>query len=123
MAYDHDLADRVRELMPVDADHDEKAMFGGLAFLVGGNMAVAVSGRGGLMVRIDPADNERLRRSKGVGPMVMAGRETDGWVRVDADAVRTTRQLTRWVGIGLAYALTLPAKPAKKARGRSTRAR
>ena len=116
MAYDHDLADRVRELMPVDADHDEKAMFGGLAFLVGGNMAVAVSGRGGLMVRIDPADNERLRRSKGVGPMVMAGRETDGWVRVHSDAVRTTRQLTRWVGIGLDYALTLPAKPAKKAK-------
>ena len=115
MAYDHDLADRVRELMPVDADHDEKAMFGGLAFLVGGNMAVAVSGRGGLMVRIDPADNERLRRSKGVGPMVMAGRETEGWVRVDADAVRTTRQLTRWVGIGLDHASTLPPKTAKAA--------
>jgi len=113
MAYDSVLADRIRELIPFEVDHDERAMFGGLAFLVGGHMAVAASSQGGIMVRCEPTDTERLRRSAGTGPMVMQGRELEGWLRVDDEHVRTTRQLSRWVGIGVAYAASLPAKPAK----------
>ena len=83
MAYDVVLADRIRELIPIDSDHVEKAMFGGLAFLVGGNMAVVASGQGGVMVRVDPAESERLQRSKGVEPMVMKGRPMAGWLRIE----------------------------------------
>ena len=104
VSYDPVLADRIRELVPFEADHTETAMFGGLAFLVGGNMAVVASGQGGVMVHVDPTESERLRRSKGVEPMVMKGRPMAGWLRVDDEHVRTTRQLSRWVGIGLAYA-------------------
>lgn len=118
MAYDTDLADRIRALIPLEAEHTEKAMFGGLAFLVGGHMAVVASGQGGIMLRCEPADTGRLRRSPGAGPMVMKGKELDGWLRVDADHVRTTRQLSRWVGTGVAYAAALPPKAAKKAKPR-----
>ena len=113
VSYDPVLADRIRELIPFEADHTETAMFGGLAFLVGGNMAVVASGQGGVMVRVDPAESERLQRSKGVEPMVMKGRPMAGWLRIDDEHVRTTRQLSRWVGIGIAYAGSLPAKPPK----------
>jgi TfoX/Sxy family transcriptional regulator of competence genes len=116
MAYDPVLADRIRELIPFEVDHAEKAMFGGLAFLVGGNMAVVASGQGGLMVRVDPGESERLQRSKGVEPMVMKGRPMTGWLRIDDEHVRTTRQLSRWVGIGLAHAGTLPPKAPKAGR-------
>ncbi len=115
MAYDTGLADRIRALVPLEAEHTEKAMFGGLAFLVGGHMAVVASGQGGIMLRCEPADTDRLRRSPGAGPMVMKGKELDGWLRVDADHVRTTRQLSRWVGIGVAFASSLPPKAPKKA--------
>ena len=118
MAYDHDLADRIRGLIPVELDREEKAMFGGLSFLISGNMAVAASGRGGLLVRVDPEQSERLRtRSKGVERMVMGGRSMDGWLLVGADSVRTTRQLSRWVTLGVTYARSLPpkAKTARKA--------
>ena len=118
MPYDPVLADRIRELIPFEADAAEKAMFGGLAFLVGGHLAVAASRDGGLMVRCDPAATDRLRRSKGTGPMVMRGSELDGWLRVDPDAVRTTRQLSRWVDIGVTYAESLPPRPAKERRRR-----
>ncbi|CAA9503775.1 MAG: FIG00825063: hypothetical protein [uncultured Solirubrobacteraceae bacterium] len=110
MPYDEDLANRIRELLGGDADVTEKRMFGGLAFLTGGHMAVAVSGKGGLMVRVDPAETEALREKPGAGPFEMRGRVLDGWLRVDADAVRTKRQLEPWVKRGAVYARSLPTK-------------
>ncbi|WP_422746773.1 TfoX/Sxy family protein [Mycobacterium sp. WMMD1722] len=110
MAYDRDLADRIRELIAGERHVTEKAMFGGLAFLIDGNMAVAASGQGGLMVRIPPADTETLLDRDHVEPMVMSGRDVRGWVRVHADGVRTTRQLHTWVRRGVEYARSLPAK-------------
>ncbi|HEX6130832.1 MAG TPA: TfoX/Sxy family protein [Actinomycetota bacterium] len=110
MAYDEDLAERIRELLAGDADVAERKMFGGLAFLVGGNMAVAASGQGGLLVRVDPAASERLVATTGARPMEMRGREMRGWLRVDADDVRSKRQLAEWVELGTDHARTLPAK-------------
>jgi TfoX/Sxy family transcriptional regulator of competence genes len=110
MAYDEDLANRVRELLGGDPDVREKKMFGGLAFLAGGHMAVAVSGKGGLMVRVDPGETEALLARPGAGPFEMRGRELDGWLRVDADGVRTKRQLVPWVERGVGYARSLPPK-------------
>lgn len=109
MAYDQDLANRIRELL--SGQHcAEKPMFGGLAFLIGGNMAVCVSGQGGLMVRVPPADTEKLLDRAHVQPMVMAGRETRGWVRVTEAGVQTKRQLQGWVRRGTDYARSLPTK-------------
>jgi TfoX/Sxy family transcriptional regulator of competence genes len=88
----------------------EKRMFGGLAFLVGGNMAVAASGEGGLMLRIDPADSETLTAEPGVERVVMRGRAMDGWLRVDTGVVDADGALRRWVDLGLAHARSLPAK-------------
>ncbi len=102
MAYDHDLADRLRAALSTRPGVTEKAMFGGLAFLVDGAMAVAVSGQGGLMVRCDPAQAVDLLAAEGVEPMVMHGRETAGWLRVSADAVEPDPELDRWVEVGCA---------------------
>ncbi len=110
MAYDEELAQRIREMLAAEGGVTEKKMFGGLAFLVGGNMAVAASGQGGLLVRVDPAESERLCASGTAEPMVMRGREMAGWLRVDGGAVRTRPQLARWVERGTAYARSLPAK-------------
>jgi len=110
MAYDEDLADRIRELLGPQKGVEEKRMFGGLAFLINGNMSVAVSGRGGLMVRVPPDETEKLLARDHVEPMVMAGRETRGWLRVRSDGVKTKRQLQSWVTRGVAYAGSLPPK-------------
>lgn len=110
MAYDEELVNRLRELLAAEAGVQEKRMFGGLAFLIGGNMAVAASGRGGLMVRVPPDDTAALLGRDHVEPMIMAGRETRGWVRVGADGVRTNRQLKSWVTRGVDYAKSLPPK-------------
>ena len=110
MAYDEDLAHRVRELLGGTADVQEKPMFGGLAFLIGGNMAVCVSGQGGLMVRAPADDTAALLQREHVEPMVMAGRETRGWVRVSTDGLTTKRQLRSWVARGTAHARSLPPK-------------
>jgi TfoX/Sxy family transcriptional regulator of competence genes len=110
MAYDEDLANRIRELIDADPDITEKTMFGGLAFLVGGNMSVAASGQGGLMVRVDPDDTEGLLRKPHARPFEMRGREMQGWLRVDAEGLRTKRQLEPWVKRGVAYARSLPPK-------------
>ena len=104
MAYDEDLANRIREQL---ADQDavtEKAMFGGLAFLLHGRMAVAVSGQGGLMVRVDPARSEELTAADGVERMVMRGRQMDGWLRVAVERVATDDALAHWVRHGVAAA-------------------
>lgn len=114
MAYDEDLADRIRELIAGERGVTEQKMFGGLAFLVGGHMAVAASGRGGLMVRVDPARSEALLAKSTASRMVMRGREMAGWVRVPSEDVRTKRQLARWVTLGTTYAGSLPAKKARK---------
>jgi TfoX/Sxy family transcriptional regulator of competence genes len=110
VAYDEDLADRIRMLLDGEAGITEKKMFGGLAFLIGGNMAVAASGQGGLLVRADPESSDSLLASTGVRPMEMRGKEMPGWLRVDTEAVRTKRQLEKWVRVGTAYARALPAK-------------
>jgi TfoX/Sxy family transcriptional regulator of competence genes len=113
VAYDENLADRIRELVGDQQQLSEQKMFGGLAFLIGGNMAVAASGQGGLMVRVDPAQGEKLVASGSAEPMEMRGRQMTGWLRVPADAVRTKRQLARWVVLGTAYAASLPPKTRK----------
>jgi TfoX/Sxy family transcriptional regulator of competence genes len=110
MAYDEDLAARIRELVAGEAGVTEQRMFGGLAFLIGGNMAVAASGQGGALVRVDPDEGDALLSEPGAEPMVMRGRPMSGWLRVDADALRTDAQLERWVRRGVAYARSLPAK-------------
>lgn len=110
MAFDEDLANRVRELIAVEAGLDEKKMFGGLAFLIGGNMAVGISGQGGLMVRVDPAETEALIARPHARPFEMRGREMKGWLRVDPEGVRTKRQLEPWVRRGVAFVRALPPK-------------
>src|SRR5207247_3434389 len=110
MAYDEELADRIRELVAGESTLTEKKMFGGLAFLIGGNMAVAASGQGGILVRVDPAQSDRLVATTNARLMEMRGRQMQGWLRVDPDDVRTRRQLARWVELGTAYARSLPAK-------------
>jgi TfoX/Sxy family transcriptional regulator of competence genes len=110
MAFDEDLADRVRELVGGTRGLSERRMFGGLAFLVNGHMAVSVSRQGGLMVRFDPNDGDALLRRAHVRPFEMRGRELAGWLRVDDEGLRTKRQLEGWVTRGLAYARSLPPK-------------
>lgn len=110
MAYDEELADRVRELIGSDSELTEKKMFGGLAFLIGGNMAVAASGQGGVLVRVDPTQSERLVATTNARPMEMRGRQMQGWLRVGAADLRTKRELGKWVEVGTTYARSLPAK-------------
>ena len=110
MAYDEDLANRVRELLAGEKSVTETKMFGGLAFLIGGNMSVAASGQGGLLVRVDPEQTDALLEKPHVGLMEMRGRSMRGWLRIDDDGLRTKRQLEPWVKRGAAYARSLPAK-------------
>jgi len=110
VAYDEELAARIRELLLGARGLTEQKMFGGLAFLIGGNMAVAASGQGGLLVRVDPEQGDKLIATTVARPMVMRGREMSGWLRVDDDDVRTKRQLSKWVNLGASYAGSLPAK-------------
>jgi hypothetical protein len=110
VAYDEDLANRIRELLADEPAVTEKRMFGGLAFLVGGHMAVAASGQGGLMVRVDPDETDALLALPHTGPMEMRGTPARGWLRVDAEGVRTRRGLAPWVARGVAYAGALPPK-------------
>ncbi len=110
MAYDEDLADRIRELLAGECELTEKKMFGGLAFLIGGNMAVAASGQGGVLVRVDPAQSDTLVATTNARLMEMRGRRMQGWLRVPAEAVATKRELRRWVELGTTYARSLPAK-------------
>jgi TfoX/Sxy family transcriptional regulator of competence genes len=110
VAYDTDLANRIRELLADTDGVTEKAMFGGLAFLVGGHMAVAVSREGGIMVRVEPAATEALIARPHARAFEMRGREMDGWLRVDPAGLRTKRQLEPWVRRGVAYVSALPPK-------------
>ncbi len=110
MAYDEDLADRIRALLATDHDVAEKKMFGGLAFLIGGHMSVSASGQGGLLLRCDPEETKTLVREPGVGRFEMRGRAMDGWLRVDADTIESPEELERWVAVGVDYARSLPPK-------------
>jgi len=110
MPYDEDLANRIRELIASEASVVEQRMFGGLAFLVAGNMSVAVSGQGGLLLRCDPAKTDALLAKPHAQPFEMRGRTMSGWLRVHPDGVRSKRQLERWVARGVGYARSLPPK-------------
>jgi hypothetical protein len=110
VAYDEDLADRIRGMVGAESNVTEQPMFGGLAFLVDGNMAVAASGQGGVMVRVDPGESDELVGSGEADPVVMRGRPMRGWLRVGPERLRTGKQLARWVDLGVGYARSLPPK-------------
>lgn len=110
MPYDENLAQRIRDRLGGEAHLTEKKMFGGLAFLIGGNMAVAASGQRGLLVRVDPAQSDELLATTNARPMEMRGGPVQGWLRVDADDVATESELSKWVELGATYARSLPAK-------------
>ncbi len=119
MSYDEHLADRIRGLLAGEGDVTEQRMFGGLAFLVGGRMAVAASGQGGLMVRVDPTASTAMVASGAAQPVEMRGRPMTGWLRVDAGRLSTERELGTWVRLGVGSARSLPAKAARSGRRRT----
>lgn len=110
MAYDEELAARIRELLDGEAGLSEKKMFGGLAFLVGGNMAVAASGQGGILLRVDPDDSDNLVAGGEATVAVMRDRPMKGWLRVDSSRLGSKKALESWVARGVGYARTLPPK-------------
>jgi TfoX/Sxy family transcriptional regulator of competence genes len=110
VAYDEKLAARIRDLVADESGVTERRMFGGLAFLVNGNMAVAASGQGGLLVRVDPAESDALVTASPARPMEMRGREMPGWLRVGGEDVHSKKELRTWVERGVTYARSLPAK-------------
>lgn len=110
MAYDQELADRIRRLTASAPDLTEKKMFGGLAFLIAGNMAIAASSQGGAMVRVDPQQSDALVATTTASLVEMRGRPMPGWLRVSSDDLLTDDQLTPWVERGTGYARSLPPK-------------
>jgi TfoX/Sxy family transcriptional regulator of competence genes len=110
MVYDVKLADRIRACLGSEDGLTEKPMFGGLAFLINGNMAIAASGQGGVLVRVDPEQSDELVRTTSATVAVMRGRAMPGWLRVATEDLGTARQLGKWVRLGADYAATLPAK-------------
>ena len=110
MAYDEALAGRIRLLVGGEDALTEKKMFGGLSFLVGGNMAVAASGQGGLLVRVDPQESDALLASTPATLMEMGGRSMAGWLRLDSADVASDEALSEWVRRGVSYARSLPSK-------------
>ena len=110
MAYDEELAERLREILRDEDRLTEQKMFGGLAFLISGNMSVSASGQGGLLLRVDPEQTDALLREPGAEPFEMRGRSMAGWLRVAPEAVSSKRDLERWVKRGVDYARSLPSK-------------
>ena len=110
MAYDEELAARIRELLGAEPGMTEQKMFGGLGFLVHGNMAIGASSQGGALVRVDPAESEAIVEGSSARPMEMRGRQMEGWLLVDGTELRTKPELARWVELGTAYARSLPPK-------------
>lgn len=110
MAYDEGLAERLRQHLAGEAGLSEKSMFGGLAFLINGNMAVSASGQGGLLLRVDPTQTHELVGEAGAERFVMRGREMNGWLRIEATALGTDAELRRWIAHGVGYARSLPPK-------------
>jgi len=111
MAYDEKLAGQIRDCLASERGVREKKMFGGLAFLIRGNLAVAASGQGGLLVRVDPDESKALVGKPHAQPMVMRGRPMKGWLRVTPEGAKTRRQVEAWVVRGVTYARSLPPKP------------
>ena len=111
MAYDEELADRIRDLVGDEPGLTEQKMFGGLAFLIGGNMAIAASGQGGILVHAHPNESDSLVASTDAYLMEMRGKQMRGWLRIDPEHVATKLQLATWVELGTGYARSLPAKP------------
>jgi TfoX/Sxy family transcriptional regulator of competence genes len=110
MAYDEELANRLRACLAGEPGMSEKAMFGGLGFMVSGNLAVSASGQGGLLLRVDPTETESLLAAPQVTPFEMRGRTMNGWLHIDADALDGDEEFERWVSRGVAYARSLPPK-------------
>ncbi len=110
MAYDKNLADRIRALLATDHDVVEKKMFGGLAFLIGGNMSVSASGQGGMLLRCDPDETDALVSQAHAARFEMRGRAMDGWLLVESEGLEGDAELKRWVGVGVDYARSLPPK-------------
>jgi hypothetical protein len=110
MPFDPDLANRIRAIVAEEPRISEQRMFGGLAFLVGGHMAVAASGQGGVLVRVDPGETAALLAEPGVARMEMGGRAMDGWLLVSAESVSTDEELSAWAERGVTYARSLPPK-------------
>jgi len=110
MAFDVDLADRLRAMLANTPNLTEMAMFGGLAFLINGNMAVAASSEGGLMVRVDPEESDGILASTKAQSISMRGRLMKGWLRVESDDLLTEQQLEKWIDLGRSFATSLPAK-------------
>jgi TfoX/Sxy family transcriptional regulator of competence genes len=110
MAYDDELADRVRECVAQEKGVTEKRMFGGLAFLINGHMAVSAGNKGGLLLRVDPADTESLIQQPHASRFQMRGREMNGWLHIDANDQTSDDELAQWVRRGVAYAKSLPPK-------------
>src|SRR6187397_411401 len=113
MAYDEDLANRIRELIASEDGYAEQKMFGGIGFMIDGHMAVGVSGQGGLMIHCSKEETEALLAKPGARPFEMRGREMKGWLRVDAESVGTKRALEPWVMQSVAFARALPPKEKK----------
>ena len=110
MPYSEQLATRIREMMPSNIEFNEREMFGGLAFLINGHMAIAASGKGGILVRCSPDEVDKLVQESEVEIAVMRGKKMNGWLRVSDKRLRTKKQLQKWVDIGIAHVITLPAK-------------
>ena len=110
MAYDEDIAERIRQLTSAEPDLSERKMFGGLAFLIGGNMAIAASGQGGILVRVDPEQSDALVTDTDAETAVMRGREMRGWLRVDSQHLHNEEELEKWVDLSTRYARSLPTK-------------
>ena len=110
VAYDEELAERLREVLEGQPQLTEKRMFGGVGFLVGGNLAISASGQGGVLVRVDPQQSDRLVATSPAEVAIMRGRPMEGWLRVASEHLRTRRQLARWAGLGVTFAGSLPAK-------------
>lgn len=110
VAYDEELAERLREVLEGQPQLTEKRMFGGVGFLVGGNLAISASGQGGVLVRVDPQQSDRLVATSPAEVAIMRGRPMEGWLRVASEHLRTRRQLARWAGLGATFAGSLPAK-------------
>jgi hypothetical protein len=119
MAYDEDLASRIRDLIGLDPELTEKKMFGGLAFLIRGHMAISASGQGGVLIHVDPGRSADLAATNGVEIAVMQGREMPGWLRVGPADLASDDDLSGWVDIGIGYARSLPPKqPASRRPGK-----
>jgi TfoX/Sxy family transcriptional regulator of competence genes len=110
VAYDEDLAERIRAIVFDEPGLTEKRMFGGLALLINGNMAVSASGQGGMLLWVDPAETAKVVERPEASRFVMRNREMDGWLRIDSTELTTKRQLKSWVSRGVSYARSLPAK-------------